>query len=135
MAKESMAQLRDRVRKQVAQAHTQPETATSDMSSPQPEKATDTLPQQTTENQETPEGREAHINSSGTKRQKRRRTRWTNLYPNAMPFQTSVYLTEEDLVLIKSLRLKLHLAREWMVIKYALEELDKNLEAYKIKQL
>lgn len=111
MAKESMAQLRDRVRKQVTQAHPQ---------SP--------------DNHEAQGQGDAHINSSGTTPQKRRRSRWTNPYPDAMPFQTSVYLTDEDLVIIKSLRLRLHFAREWMVLKYALEELDKHLTANDAKQ-
>jgi hypothetical protein len=33
-------------------------------------------------------------------------------------------LTEDDLELVKALRLKLHYSKEWMVLKRALETLD-----------
>jgi hypothetical protein len=59
---------------------------------------------------------------------RRRRSPWVNPYPGAAPFQTSVYPTDEDLDLIKELRLRLHFSREWMVLKYALERLKAELE-------
>lgn len=127
MAKESMAQLRDRVRKQVAQAHVQPETALND-TLPKSETTAGISSQQVPHIQEVQASSDMQTKPSSPKLQKRRRSRWVNPYPDAIPFQISVYLTEEDLVLIKSLRLKFRFAREWMVIKYALEKLDQDIE-------
>jgi hypothetical protein len=62
------------------------------------------------------------------KAKRRRVSQWINRYPDATPFQTTVYLTDEDLALIKSLRLKLKFSRDWQVLKYALERLAKEVD-------
>jgi len=108
--KTSIEQFRNRIRSQVSQSHVEPEII--------PESDAPSVPTSSIK---------ATRATPDAKTPRRRRSKWENPYPNAEPFQTSVYLTEEDIELIKSLRLKLHLAREWMVIKYALEKLGKDL--------
>ena len=55
----------------------------------------------------------------------RRRSIWTNPYPDAQPHQSTIYTCDEDALLVKQLRLKLKYSKDWMVYKYALEELAK----------
>lgn len=55
----------------------------------------------------------------------RRRSIWTNPYPDAQPHQSTIYTCDEDAMLVKQLRLKLKYSKDWMVYKYALEELAK----------
>ena len=56
---------------------------------------------------------------------KRRRSIWENPYPDAQPHQTTIYTCDEDTMLVQKLRLKLRYSKDWMVYKYALEELAK----------
>lgn len=56
---------------------------------------------------------------------KKRRSVWTNPYPDAQPHQSTVYTCDEDDLLVKQLRLKLRFSKDWMVYKFALEELAK----------
>lgn len=56
---------------------------------------------------------------------KARRSVWNNPYPNAQPHQSTVYTCDEDDLLVKQLRLKLRYSKDWMVYKYAIEELAK----------
>jgi hypothetical protein len=109
MATESIAKMRDRLRQQAAQAHTGDATAAIAPVLVEAEPASGAV-------------------RPGTKAPRRRRSPWVNPYPDAMPFQTSVYLTNDDLELIKELRLKLHFSREWMVLKYALDRLKGELK-------
>ena len=118
MASEKIAQMRDRIRQQAAQAH--PEDASAPDSKATTEAAIAPIPVAA---EPTPA-----VVQANTKAPRRRRSPWVNPYPDAMPFQTSVYLTNDDLELIKELRLKLHFSREWMVLKYALERLKGELE-------
>jgi hypothetical protein len=109
-----MTQLRDRMRQQAAQAHADAATHTEAASvapAPAVTEPTASAPDRPT-----------------AKTQRRRRSPWVNPYPDAMPFQTSVYLTNDDLELIKELRFRLRFAREWMVLKYALERLKVELD-------
>ena len=55
----------------------------------------------------------------------RHRSIWTNPYPDAQPHQSTIYTCDEDALLVKQLRLKLKYSKDWMVYKYALEELAK----------
>jgi hypothetical protein len=116
MAKQDkMAAFRDRMRKQMAEAHLEPEIPDSS----QPTIATTTpgaTPEQSPAAMQAVEVAAPRASAA----QRRHRSKWANPYPEVVPFQTSVYLTEEDIIRIKSLRLKLHFAREWMVLKYAL---------------
>jgi hypothetical protein len=110
MARETMAQMRARMKQQAANAHAdevKPDTSTA----PSP----------------TPTG--------ATSKRRRRRSPWVNPYPDAQPFQTGFYVTEEDIELIKALRLRLRFARDWMVLKYALERLKAELDADVFAQL
>jgi len=113
MAKsDAITQMRDRMRNQAAQAHLEPE-----QTQPHTEAAPE-LPQPTP-------SAPAPVPAAPFAPTKRRRdSKWVNPYPEAKPFQVSIYLTEDDLELIKALRLKLHYSKEWMVLKRALETLD-----------
>jgi hypothetical protein len=73
-----------------------------------------------------------NVNIKPAVKKRRTRSKWINPYPNVEPFQFCIYTTDEDIERIKTLKLKLHYARDWMVIKKALEELEKNLLNNKI---
>ena len=118
MAREAIQTMRDRMRQQAAQAH--PDDATAPDIRATAEAATAPTPVAA---EPTPS-----VARPSSKAPRRRRSPWVNPYPDALPFQTSVYLTNDDLELIKELRLKLHFSREWMVLKYALEKLKADLE-------
>jgi hypothetical protein len=119
MATEAIQKMRDRIRQQAAQAHTEDVTAPDSTALTQAAIAPTPVVAEPTSNVARP---------SAKAPRRRRSSPWTNPYPDAMPFQTSVYLTNDDLELIKELRLKLHFSREWMVLKYALEKLKVDLE-------
>lgn len=102
----SIAAYRDRLRSQVPQSHAD---------EPEPVEPA-ALPEVQTQ---------VHSEPKAATHKKPRKSRWDNPYPDAKPFQVSVYLEDEDLELVKSLRLRLHYSREWMVLKKALELLDK----------
>jgi hypothetical protein len=127
MASEAIQKMRDRMRQQAAQAHA--EDAATPVSTATTEAATAPTPVAVEPS--------PSLAPPSTKATRRRRSPWANPYPDAMPFQTSVYLTNDDLELIKELRLKLHFSREWMVLKYALErlkvELDKGVKDSNIR--
>ncbi len=121
--KESLEEMRKRMRSQAAGAHIAPEPET-----PAKSETPETAPKPPAPAKK-PTTSKTVAAQPKTQPQRRRRSKWDNPYPDAEAFQTSTYLTEEDIVLIKSLRLRLHYAREWMVIKYALEKLDNELKA------
>jgi hypothetical protein len=106
--KDSIAAYRDRLRSQVPQSHTEPEAEAVEQETELPAEPAPTP-----------------VQAVPATPKKPRRSRWTNPYPDAKPFQVSVYLEDEDLVRVKRLRLQLHYARDWMVLKKALEVLEK----------
>ena len=119
MAKsDAITKMRDRMRNQAAQAHLEPEQAQPIVEPvPEPPKPAPSPPAPVSEAPLAP-----------IRPRRRRDSKWVNPYPDAKPFQVSIYLTEDDLELIKSLRLKLHYSKEWMVLKRALETLDNEVE-------
>jgi hypothetical protein len=56
---------------------------------------------------------------------KKRRSLWHDPYPESKPYQTTIWVCEEDPMTVKQLKLKLRFSKEWQVYKYALEELAK----------
>jgi hypothetical protein len=119
-SKNSMNDYLTRIRGQAATAHaddtpTQPEVKEESKRVSVPSLPIESAPEKPSK--PTPQKRDT--------KPKRRRSIWGNPYPDAQPHQTTIYTCDEDALLVQQLRLKLRYSKDWMVYKYALEELAK----------
>jgi hypothetical protein len=115
----SMAAFRDRLRNQVTTAHIKEEVEVVAPPIPSPDTKVEKPPKST--------AKPVESNSvvAAPKANKRRRSPWTDPYPDVEAHQATIYQTDEDPMLIKQLRLKLKFSKDWHVYKYALDKLAK----------